>query len=174
MPSPGRRQALYSFGWRFWLASFILLILDWRAGKPPRDPSFTRPDADVEEGEEEEWEEGDHSYQPVANTIPTYPPDSSTNRTSAYSTAPTTTTAPTTSTNYPASRPSMDAYGAFSDPAPSGFGGVSTTYAPPPSDPATPRVSRTMQYADPYAAVRALLATSTTSPPSYEPYTGYR
>jgi hypothetical protein len=59
----------------FWLASFILLILDWRAGKPPRDsdPSFTRPDADVEEGEEEEGEEGDHSYQPVANTIPTYP-----------------------------------------------------------------------------------------------------
>ncbi|KAJ8580575.1 hypothetical protein M405DRAFT_834049 [Rhizopogon salebrosus TDB-379] len=54
----------------------------------------------------------------------------------------------------------MDAYGAFSDPAPSGFGGVSTTYAPPP--------------ADPYAAVRASLATSTTSPPSYEPYTGYR
>jgi hypothetical protein len=100
--------------------------------------------------------------------------DSSTNRTSAYSTAPTTTTAPTTSTNYPVSRPSMDAYGAFSDPSPSGFGGVSTTYAPPPSDPATPRVSRTMQYADPYAAVRASLATSTTSPPSYEPYTGYR
>ncbi|KAJ8592181.1 hypothetical protein M405DRAFT_813180 [Rhizopogon salebrosus TDB-379] len=54
----------------------------------------------------------------------------------------------------------MDAYGAFSDPAPSGFGGVSTTYAPPPSDPC--------------AAVRASLATSTTSPPSYEPYAGYR
>ncbi|KAJ8580787.1 hypothetical protein M405DRAFT_752850 [Rhizopogon salebrosus TDB-379] len=207
----------------FWLASFILLILDWRAGNlgtPPRDPPFTRPDADVEEREErEEEEEGEHSYQSVANTIPTYlrqstydnsnataspfadtnrlstaptntsttrlstaqpstnrlsAADSSTNRTSAYSTAPTTATAPTTSTNYPASRPSMDAYGAFSDPAPSGFGGVSTTYAPPPSDPATPRVSRTMQYADPYAAVRASLATSTTSPPSYEPYTGYR
>jgi hypothetical protein len=57
----------------FWLASFILLILDWRAGKPPRDPSFTRRDAGVEEGEEEEGEEGDHSYQHVANTIPTYP-----------------------------------------------------------------------------------------------------
>jgi hypothetical protein len=51
----------------FWLASFVLLILDWRAGNlgtPPRDPPFTRPDADVEEGEE-----GEHSYQPVANTI---------------------------------------------------------------------------------------------------------
>jgi hypothetical protein len=60
----------------FWLASFIILILDWRAGNlgtPPRDPPFTRPDADVEEGEEEEGEEGEHSYQSVANTIPTYP-----------------------------------------------------------------------------------------------------
>ncbi|KAJ8581677.1 hypothetical protein M405DRAFT_800993 [Rhizopogon salebrosus TDB-379] len=207
----------------FWLASgvllatfFILLILDWRAGNlgtPPRDPLFTRPYADVEDGEEEEEEqEGGHSYQPVANTIPTYPrqskydnsnatappfadtnrlstaptnasttrlstaqpttnplssADSSTNRTSAYSTPPTTTTAPTTSMIYPASRPSMDAYGAFSDPAPSGY--RRRTHLLP-----TPRVSRTMQYADPYAAVRASLATSTTSPPSYEPYTGYR
>ncbi|KAJ8589611.1 hypothetical protein M405DRAFT_881509 [Rhizopogon salebrosus TDB-379] len=210
----------------FWLAFGFRpasLILDWRVGNLgtlPRDQPFTRPDADVEEGEEEEeGEEGEHSYQPVANTIPTYPrqstydnsnataspfadtnrlstpptntstirlstaqpttnhlsvADSSINRTSAYPTAPTTTTASTTSKNYPASRPSMDAYGAFSDPAPSGFGGVSTTYAPPPSDPVTPRVSRMMQYADPYAAVRASLATNTTSPPSYEPYTGHR
>lgn len=203
------------------MASFILLIIDWRAGNlttPPRDPPFTRPDADIEEGEEEE-QEGTHSYQPVdTNIIPTYPrqstydnsnamaspfadtnrlstaptnasttrfsaaqptanrlstADSSTNRTSAYSTAPTTTTAPTTSTAYPASRPSMDAYGAFSDPAPSGFGGVSTSFAPPPSDPAVPRVSRTMQYADPYAAVRASLATSAAPPRTYDPHTGY-
>jgi hypothetical protein len=248
-----RRQALYSFGWRlvrfrvtyysirlshavspgFWLASLILLIIDWRSGNltsPPRDTPFTRPDADIEEGEEVE-EEG-HSYQPVAtNTAPTYPhqstydnsnasaspfadsnrlssaptntsttylpttsttylptstnrfstADSSANRTSAYSTAPTTTTAPT-STNYAASRPSMDAYGAFSDPAPSGFGGVSASYAPTASESGSgaPRVSRTMQYADPYAAVRASLATSTgTGAPaptksSYEPYTGYQ
>lgn len=218
----------------FWLASLILLIIDWRSGNltsPPRDTPFTRPDADIEEGEEvEEVEEEDgHSYQPVAtNTAPTYPrqsaydnsnasaspfadsnrlstaptntsttylpnprfstADSSANRTSAYSTAPTTTTAPTTSTNtsYPASRPSMDAYGAFSDPAPSGFGGVSASYAPAASEsgPGAPRVSRTMQYADPYAAVRASLATSSgagagTGAPaptssSYESYTGYR
>jgi hypothetical protein len=215
----------------FWLASFILLIIDWRSGNltsPPRDTPFTRPDVDVEEGEEvEEVEEEDgHSYQPVAtNTVPTYPnqstydnsnasaspfadsnrlsiaptntstaylpptntnrfstADSSANRTSAYSTAPTTTTAPTTSTNaaYPTSRPSMDAYGAFSDPAPSGFGGVSASYAPTASESGSgaPKVSRTMQYADPYAAVRASLASGTgASAPtksSYEPYTGYR
>lgn len=219
-------------GFGFWLASFILLIIDWRSGNlttPPRDPPFTRPAVDIEEGEEveevEEEEEGGHSYQPVAtNTAPTilqstydnsnasaspfadsnrlssvpntstaYLPstntnrystaDSSANRTSAYSTAPTTTTAPTASTNigYAASRPSMDAYGAFSDPAPSGFGGVSASYAPTSSEPGSgaPKVSRTMQYADPYAAVRASLATSTgTGAPapksSYEPYTGYR
>ncbi|KAG1750232.1 hypothetical protein EDB19DRAFT_1679160 [Suillus lakei] len=207
----------------FWLASLILLIIDWRSGNltsPPRDTPFTRPDADIEEGEEvEEVEEEDgHSYQPVAtNTTPTYPrqsaydnsnasaspfadsnrlstaptntsttylpnprfstADSSANRTSAYSTAPTTTTAPTTSTNtsYPASRPSMDAYGAFSDPAPSGFGGVSASYAPAASEsgPGAPRVSRTMQYADPSGAGAGTGAPAPTSS-SYEPYTGYR
>jgi len=45
----------------------------------------------------------------------------------------------------PASRPSMDAYGAFQDPAPSGYG----------STPIPPGMSRTMAYADPYAALRA-------------------
>ncbi|KAG1781804.1 hypothetical protein EV702DRAFT_1073515 [Suillus placidus] len=214
----------------FWLASLILLIIDWRSGNltsPPRDTPFTRPNIEEgEEVEEEVEEEGGHTYQPVAtNTAPTYPhqstydnsnafaspftdsnrlssaptntstaylppanrfsaADSSANRTSAYSTAPTTTTAPTTSTNtsYAASRPSMDAYGAFSDPAPSGFGGVSASYAPTASETGSgaPKVSRTMQYADPYAAVRASLATSAgTGAPaptgsSYEPYTGYR
>ncbi|OAX33991.1 hypothetical protein K503DRAFT_478790 [Rhizopogon vinicolor AM-OR11-026] len=57
---------------------------------------------------------------------------------------------------------------------PSGFGGVSMTFAPPPSDPAVPRVSRTMQYADAYAAVWASLATSPVASPTCEPYTGYR
>ncbi|OJA10598.1 hypothetical protein AZE42_08459 [Rhizopogon vesiculosus] len=51
----------------------------------------------------------------------------------------------------------MDAYGAFSDPTPSGFSGVSMTFALPPSDLAVPRVSRTMQYADACAAVRVSL-----------------
>ncbi|KAG1905337.1 uncharacterized protein F5891DRAFT_1126119 [Suillus fuscotomentosus] len=213
----------------FWLASFILLIIDWRSGNltsPPRDLPFTRPHSDIEEGEEveaadthtnpspptqhphtpanQQYDNSNASASPFAdsnrlsaaptNTNTTYLPsintnrfstaDSSANRTSAYSTAPTTTTAPTTSTNtgYATSRPSMDAYGAFSDPAPSGFGGVSASYAPTASDSGSgaPKVSRTMQYADPYAAVRASLATSTATgapaptKPSYEPYTGYR
>ena len=107
-----------------------------------------------------------------------------------WSTATTTTAAPNTTaytsgaprtSGYvtpPAavSRQSLDAYGAFSDPAPSGFGGVSSSFAPPAAgDPNAPRVSRTMQYADPYAAVRASLAASGHAPPpSYESYSGYR
>jgi hypothetical protein len=61
-------------------------------------------------------------------------------------------------------RPSMDTYGAFSDPAPSGYG------AP------APGVSRTMQYADPYAAVRATIAagghggSGRNTPPTYDSY----
>lgn len=102
----------------------------------------------------------------------------------------------------------MDAYGAFSDPAPTGFGtsygggnASSGGYAsqqsggygtspqrqtgggggPPllPEPDLGPRVSRTMQYADPYAAVRASIGGgSSTSPagapPSYENYQTYR
>lgn len=86
-------------------------------------------------------------------------------RTSGYATPPAA-----------ASRPSLDAYGAFSDPAPSGFGGVSSSFTSSPAgDSNAPRISRTMQYADPYAAVRAsLAATGHTAPPSYDSYSGYR
>jgi len=74
-----------------------------------------------------------------------------------------------------AGRPSLDAYGAFSDPAPSGFstGPAQSSELPMPIPDHGPRVSRTMQYADPYAAVRASLA-GQGSPPSYESYSGYR
>jgi len=96
----------------------------------------------------------------------------------------------------------MDAYGAFSDPAPSGFGSSrynqvsngytnnystaspakSTSGGPPilPEPDLGPMVSRTMQYADPYAAVRASIAGQQGSgppnslPPSYDSYQGYR
>jgi hypothetical protein len=74
---------------------------------------------------------------------------------------------------YAAGRPSMDAYGAFSDPAPSGYGasspGAGSGAMPQPG------VSRTMQYADPYAAVRASIAGGgqASGPPSYDNQ-GYR
>lgn len=203
----------------FWLASLILLIIDWRSGnltQRPRDPPFTRPDVEeVEEAEEEEEEER-RAYHPVGSTVPppvtiatsTIPPVATRrptydnpnspfddmNRLSAISAA--TTAAASASTAYPntaqrnsgysgyatppaaASRPSLDAYGAFSDPAPTGFGGVSNSFAPQTTAEANgPRISRTMQYADPYAAVRASLTSSNGSlgapPPSYTSYTGY-
>lgn len=59
-----------------------------------------------------------------------------------------------------AGRPSMDAYGAFSDPSPSG-------YARGQYD--QPEVSRTMQYADPYAQVRASIHGGPgVQPPQYD------
>lgn len=201
----------------FWLASLVLLIIDWRSGNlttRPLDPPFTRPD--VEEAEEEEEEPESTAYQPVGSAAP---PPAQTSQTTTilppavtaprrsthdnsdvasspfddsnrWSAATTTTTAPSTTTysssalrnsGYAtppaaASRPSLDAYGAFSDPAPSGFGGVSSSFASPSTgDPNAPRISRTMQYADPYAAVRAsLAATGHAPPPSYESFSGYR
>jgi len=209
----------------FWLASLVLLIMDWRSGNlttRPLDPPFTRPD--IEEVEDAEEESETTSYQPVGSAPPpsaqttqtttnpppaAMPPPRSTyensyensnaasspfadsNRWSAATTTTTTTTTAPNTTAYSssplrtsgyatppaaASRQSLDAYGAFSDPAPSGFGGVSSSFAPPaPGDQNAPRVSRTMQYADPYAAVRAsLTASGHTAPPSYESYSGYR
>ncbi|KAJ8509563.1 hypothetical protein ONZ45_g8290 [Pleurotus djamor] len=83
-----------------------------------------------------------------------------------------------------ASRPSMDVYGAFSDPAPSGFAASSQANSSPyssgppvlPEPDVGPRVSRTMQYADPYAAIRANIGSNppAATPPSYESYQGYR
>lgn len=206
----------------FWLASLILLIINWRSGnltQRPKDPPFTRPD--VEEVEEDEPEHT--AYRPVGSVAP--PPAAAVSQTTTaippvatavprrstydnsnaanspfddsnrFSGVSATTAAPVSSgyssgayrdsgySNYatpPAatSRQSLDAYGAFSDPAPTGFGGVSSSYATPStSDADGPRISRTMQYADPYAAVRASLTSSGNSnpppPPSYTSYTGY-
>ncbi|KAG6369401.1 hypothetical protein JVT61DRAFT_14933 [Boletus reticuloceps] len=203
----------------FWLASFVLLIIDWRSGNlstRPLDSPFTRPDIEAVEELEEEPEETT-SYQPVGS-VP--PPAAETSQTTTSSTPaavarrrstyddpntasspfadPTRWSAATATTTAPSgtvyassglqnsgyatppaavSRPSLDAYGAFSDPAPSGFGGVSSSFGPPPAgDSNAPRISRTMQYADPYAIVRASLAASghTTAPPSYEPYSTFQ
>ncbi|KAN0093118.1 hypothetical protein V8E55_003902 [Tylopilus felleus] len=201
----------------FWLASLILLIVDWRSGsltRRPLDPPFTCPD--IEEADEPEEEPEATAYRPVGSVAPpsaetsrptigpapaaTVPQRSSTydDPTAAsspfadsnrWSGATTTTAAPSTTaysssaprssgyeTQAAASRPSLDAYGAFSDPAPTGFGGVSSSFAPAATgDPNLPRISRTMQYADPYAAVRVSLAASGhTAPPRYESYAGYR
>jgi len=194
------------FAFGFWAASLVYLILQWRAGKlgAPRDPPFRPPQEhfDVEEGEEEE---GYTSIPPirqpsvnVSSSNARYDLPSSANAnpfsdSNQYSAPLSSSGYAPASNNQPlAGRPSMDAYGAFSDPAPTGFGTASPNYSSAygtasPARTATsgapiipepdlgPRVSRTMQYADPYAAVRASVGGQTpSSPPSYENYTGYR
>jgi hypothetical protein len=149
------------FAFAAWLATLGLAIKEWRSGKTrgPRDPPFTRPayqpsyDEDVEAagpmaqraqrmGHTSDDEDDDESHAEAPITPAVRPA---------------------------AGRPSMDAYGAFEDPAPSGYGSGGGT---------SPGISRTMQYADPYAAIRANLdgqpAGATTTPPSYESYQGYR
>jgi len=178
------------FAFGFWAASLGLLIHDWRTGKisnrpidPPFNPSAVHEQV-FEDGEGEGDEESTYEHiPPVAQRNSTYDDSNVSNAapyndnaesaeryrdsigppvgspTGAYS-------GPQPPLSPPTSRPSMDAYGAFSDPAPSGFGGG-----------ASPGVSRTMQYADPYAAVRAQIGApalgGSSTPPSYE-YHGYR
>jgi len=159
----------------FWLLSLGLLIRDWRQGANdrPRDPPFTHPSTSHAEAEDDEEGDEESMYQ--------QPPPRST--AADNSDSPNSPFADTNRFGAPASRPSMDAYGAFSDPAPSGFGSSSPMANNRPPTLATPdtgpKVSRTMQYADPYAVVRAQLAagaspSSPTGPPAYESYNEYR
>ncbi|EIW84172.1 hypothetical protein CONPUDRAFT_49632 [Coniophora puteana RWD-64-598 SS2] len=160
----------------FWIASVVLLVIDWRRGnlRPaarPRDPPFTQPD--LEEGSEPEEEpEETGAYQPVTAPAPSSRYDNSNTMSSPFADSNRYSGAAGSGYATPPSAPrqSIDAYGAFSDPAPSGFGGVSHNYAPAAADSAEPpQVSRTMQYADPYAAVRASLGAQQ-GPPSYSGY----
>ncbi|KAF9470898.1 hypothetical protein BDN70DRAFT_888639 [Pholiota conissans] len=205
------------FAFAFWVASAVMLVLDWRSGKlhAHRDPPFQRPPTinhDEEEGEEDE--DASYTHIPPMRRQTSSNSNNDINSESAqspfadpqqrYSGATASAIPPSAYTPaLQAGRPSMDAYGAFSDPAPSGFG---TSYAAPatgagyggggyaaagtPSrtpaaapilpepDMGGPMVSRTMQYADPYAAVRATIGGSTSppaNPPSYDHgYSGYR
>ncbi|KAF7424310.1 hypothetical protein PC9H_009617 [Pleurotus ostreatus] len=182
-----------------WLASLVMLILDFRSGKlhrhVPRDPPFHPPPAsDVGQHDDEDDEESAYHIPPAQssqtdeyrrstldNSNTASSPFADSNRYSDYS-APNTAYSP----NVPVvSRPSMDMYGAFSDPAPSGFGASSQASSSPysngppvlPEPDVGPRVSRTMQYADPYAAIRANISQNppaSNTPPSYESFQGYR
>lgn len=126
----------------------------------PRDPPFEHP----EEGDEESAYEVPSIKQDDNDAVS---PFSDTYRYSGVSsTAVGGSAAGFASPKYnipsaPQPRPSLDAYGAFSDPAPSGFGAS-------PGDSGVTGMSRTMQYADPYAAVRATVASGPTSPPAYQ------
>ncbi|KAF5370461.1 hypothetical protein D9615_009776 [Tricholomella constricta] len=193
------KKAAAIFFWlafAFWLASFILLILDWRSGKlhtaHPRDPPFARPesthpDDDVDQDDDDythvprpaqqtqqfpshsqAFQQPPGGYSPSSSSPPPLPPGTAVrprSRLALRRPNPYTPSYPTPTPAPAAGRPSMDAYGAFSDPAPTGFAGAGQE----------PRVSRTMQYADPYSAVRASVQGSGVGgPPSYEGYGGYR
>lgn len=154
------------------MGTLVLVILDWRSGAHtrPRDPPFTHPAEPADDADEGDEESQYHVVPRVRRTTSDEEPPNpfaDTNRYSAASSAPSAGGYSGVSTNAPSSapRPSMDAYGAFSDPAPTGYGD------------ATPRISRTMQYADPYAAVRATIEShpvAPSKPPTYESYQGYR
>ena len=155
------------FGPVFWAASLTLAFLEWRKnrGSRPRDPPFEQPD--MEEGDEESAYEGVPSIRQDIDDDTRSPFSDPYRYSGASSTAVGTSAAFSSPGKYnipsaPQPRPSLDAYGAFSDPAPTGFGA-------PPSDSGVSGISRTMQYADPYAAVRASVATGPrTSPPAYQ------
>lgn len=222
-----------------------MLVLDWRAGRlhahAQRDPPFQRPQTGGPHDEEADGDDDDDDASYMHVSAPA-------RRQSAYDTADAAqspfadpypsqagqrygggggggSSAYTPALQHQqhlhqplAGRPSMDAYGAFSDPAPSGFGTASlpggasssqgyssqsqsqsqayssTGYTGSPTAPILPEpdmggpmVSRTMQYADPYAAVRASVggggagggkggapSSPTGGPPGYESYSGYR
>jgi len=180
----------------FWTASLGLLIYYWRTGRlnTSRDPTFIPPriNDDDDAYDEESTHNSVHAPRSTSMAVPIAENDAyddSSNEVNSPFADPHLHGSTTAYNGYPtvtpvvpsAGRPSLDAYGAFSDPAPSGFinpsgfstGPTQSTQLPIPIPDHGPRVSRTMQYADPYAAVRATLA-GQGSPPSYESYSGYR
>ncbi|KAF8484371.1 hypothetical protein JB92DRAFT_3085683 [Gautieria morchelliformis] len=121
-----------------WIGTMTILVLDWRSGKsnPRRDPNFNPP-SEMHAHEDDDEDDDESRYGHIPSNAPQLP-------------------------LCPKSRPSIDAYGAFSDPTPSGFDAPA---------PASPGVSRTMQYADPYAAVRASIGGASPQmpqPPTYD------
>lgn len=160
----------------------MFLIISWRQGKlhGPRDPPFRPPQETYELPEDDE---SDYHVIPPVNRRPGSDPEADAGASNPFSDSNRYNNNAGSSSpayNMP-SRPSMDAYGAFSDPEPSGFGGRTGGFNAPPAIPEQdfgPKVSRTMQYADPYAAVRANIANApgagSNVPPSYESYQGYR
>ncbi|KZS92381.1 hypothetical protein SISNIDRAFT_486422 [Sistotremastrum niveocremeum HHB9708] len=164
----------------FWICTSVQVILEWRSGKTirPRDPPFAHPE-DAEgyaesvttrntgREEEEEEEIQQPSYAPVAARPPQLSPIRGPGESLSFPTPSPFSDEHRYVPPEPQPRASMDTYGAFNDPLPSGYGPAAVQ---PPV--VSPGVSRTMQYADPYAAVRASVA----QPPAVSPpsYTGYR
>ena len=147
-----------------WVGTVSIVFRDWRKGRStrPRDPPFEHPE--VDDGDEESTYEvvphlkrdaDSHSDSPFSDAYRYSGASSTVVDSSAGYGSPGKYSIPSA----PQPRPSLDAYGAFSDPTPTGF-------APPPND--NTGISRTMQYADPYAAVRASVASAPNSSSTYQ------
>ncbi|KAG8821319.1 hypothetical protein FRC19_007982 [Serendipita sp. 401] len=138
-----------------WLATMWLAFQEWRTGKTvyrPEDPPFSLPAQRIPHDEEDtdpytrrQRTEEEDAFNEARS------PFNDNERYAGY--------------NNPAGRPSMDTYGAFSDPNPSGYGREQYSQ---------PDVSRTMQYAaDPYATVQQRVQSGVYQPQP-QPFDGYQ
>ncbi|KAG9024949.1 hypothetical protein FRB95_010851 [Tulasnella sp. JGI-2019a] len=152
------------FAFGSWGATFTVILMEWQQGKVrgrPRDPPFSNP---VEHSHEAS---DTSSYYPARGGMagsrrPLTDVDEDEEPQSPFNDPPQTRYAAGPAPSLPpvdtGARHSIDAYGAFADPAPTGYNEA----------PVSPGVSRTMQYADPYAAVRANIGPRTGQPPGYD------
>ncbi|KAB5596208.1 Membrane-associating domain containing protein [Ceratobasidium theobromae] len=153
------------FAFASWVATFVVAVLEWRSGNMRgsrrnngREESFVPPAHDDAESvftrdqydrhpndddDDEEEEEHKQHRSPFADQAPQLPPPSF--------------------ALDPQPRVSMDAYGAFNDPVPSGYGGSDPTS---PSRPVS-HVSPLATTPDPYAQIRANIGAAT--PPTFNP-----
>jgi len=167
-----------------WIGTMFLTFQEWRTGKTiyrPEDPPFSLAAAHQpvvhDEDDTDPYSARNHTQQRTGITEEDdeyddndahspFADHTGNNRYNAYGNANV------------AGRPSMDAYGAFSDPNPSGYGGVAGgRQQQQPPQYTQPEMSRTMQFADPYAAVRASIHTNTPPPAMPQPppaFDGYQ
>ncbi|QRV75126.1 membrane-associating domain protein [Ceratobasidium sp. AG-Ba] len=160
----GTKKAGAVFFWlafAAWVATFVVAVLEWRSGKirgrrrdtgreegfvPPvmddtesvfsRTDDYRRPAHDEDDDEDDR---NDHR-SPFADQPPQLPPPSF--------------------ALDPQPRASMDAYGAFNDPVPSGYGGNDPTSPVGGAGRTQHAPSPTVNVADPYAQIRANLGGS--------------
>jgi len=166
-----------------WSASIVLAFLDWRNGKSrrrARDPPFAHPNDPsgyapslhdrVGEPVNEYEEDDDEDEEPFS-----YPGARRTGATSGA--APQIPPFRGNSTEMAMGQsPFSDEYRSSSVAPGGGVGGFQPPPAAAPTAAAGPGVSRTMQYADPYAAIKANLTSGTAGAHSdgNDYYTGYR
>lgn len=144
-----------------WGGTAFLVFQEWRTGKAVyrrEDPPFSLPTHAPAATDDEDTD-------PYTRRQQQHNPAGGDDEDDEYASGPFTDSNRYAGYNAAAGRPSMDAYGAFSDPSPNGYGRGQGQVQGQYND---PEVSRTMQYADPYAQVRANIHTGG-GPPGVQP-----